>query len=51
MGQPWEWLAVRSAAGDRLFNPQTVKENTVNKSASTSSVYRATELIGTSESS
>ena len=25
MGQPWEWLAVRFAAVDRLFNPQTVK--------------------------
>jgi flavin-binding protein dodecin len=46
-----EWLAARSAAADRLFNPQTVKENTVSKSASTSSVYRVTELIGTSESS
>ena len=44
-----EWLAVRSAAADRLFNPQTVKEKTVSKSASTSSVYRVTELIGTSE--
>ena len=33
------------------FNPQTVKEKTVSKSASTSSVYRVTELIGTSESS
>jgi dodecin len=42
---------VRSAAADRLFNPQTVKENTVSKSASTSSVYRVTEIIGTSESS
>jgi flavin-binding protein dodecin len=41
---------VRSAAADRLFNPQQVKENTVSKSA-TSSVYRVTELIGTSESS
>jgi len=41
----------RSTAADRLFNPQTVKENTVSKSASTSSVYRVTELIGTSESS
>ena len=42
---------MRSAAADRLFNPQKVKENTVSKSASTSSVYRVTELIGTSESS
>jgi flavin-binding protein dodecin len=42
---------VLSAAADRLFNPQTAKENTVSKSASTSSVYRVTELIGTSESS
>ena len=50
MGQPWEWLAVPSAAAGRLFNPQTVKENTVSKSASTSSVYRVTELIGTSDS-
>jgi dodecin len=46
-----EWLAAQSAAADRLFNPQTVKEKTVSKSASTSSVYRVTELIGTSESS
>src|SRR4029077_17601870 len=51
MGQPWERLAVRSTAADRLFNPQTVKENTVSKSESTSSVYRITEIIGTSESS
>src|SRR5271166_5360536 len=50
-GPAWEWLAVRSAAADRSFNPQTVKENTVSKSASTSRVYRVTELIGTSESS
>lgn len=50
MGQPWEWLAVLSAAADR-FNPQTVKENTVDKSVHTSSVYCVTELIGTSESS
>jgi dodecin len=34
------------------LNPQTVKENTVAKKiASTRSVYRVTELIGTSESS
>src|SRR5271166_4336846 len=51
MGQPWEWLAVLSAAADRLFNPQTVKENTVSNTASTSSVYCVTDLIGTSESS
>jgi len=52
MVQPaWEWLAVRSAAADQLFNPETVKENTMSRSASTSSVYRVTELIGTSESS
>jgi dodecin len=44
--------SVAAAAADRLFNPQTVKENTVaKKSASTRSVYRVTELIGTSESS
>src|SRR5262249_16243153 len=30
---------------------KTIKENTMSKSASTSSVYRVTELIGTSESS
>jgi dodecin len=41
----------RVAAVDRLFNPQTAKENTVSKSASTSSVYRVTEIIGTSKSS
>jgi flavin-binding protein dodecin len=40
-----------SAAADRIFNPQTIKENTVSKTASTSSVYCVTELIGTSESS
>ncbi|MBV8224316.1 MAG: dodecin domain-containing protein [Verrucomicrobia bacterium] len=51
MGQPWEFLAVLSAAADRLFSPQTVKENTVSKNASTSSIYCVTELIGTSESS
>jgi flavin-binding protein dodecin len=44
-------LGVASGAADRLFNLQTVKENTVSKRASTSSVYRVTELIGTSESS
>jgi dodecin len=49
MGQPWKWPAVRSAVADRLFNPQTVKEKTVSKSASTNSVYRVTELTGTSE--
>ena len=43
--------AVYLPAADRLFNPQTVKENTVSKSASTSNVYRVTEIIGTSESS
>jgi len=32
-------------------DPQTEKENTVSKSASTSSVYRVTEIIATSESS
>jgi flavin-binding protein dodecin len=42
---------MRAAAADRLFNPKQVKENRVSKSASTSSVYRVTELIGTSESS
>ena len=46
-----EWLAARSVAADRLFNPQTVKEKTVSKSASTSSIYRVTEIIGTSENS
>src|ERR1700726_3093788 len=46
-----EWLAARSAAAHRFFNPQTVKENTVSKNANTSSVYRVTEIIGTSESS
>jgi flavin-binding protein dodecin len=46
-----ERLAARSAAADRSFNPQTAEENTVSKSASTSSVYRVTEIIGTSERS
>jgi dodecin len=40
-----------SAAADRLFNSQTVKENTVDKTVHTSSVYCVTELIGTSENS
>jgi flavin-binding protein dodecin len=42
---------MRSATADRIFKPTTAKENTVSKSPSTSSVYRVTELIGTSESS
>ena len=33
------------------YSTTTVKENTVSKSASKSSVYRVTEIIGTSESS
>jgi hypothetical protein len=40
---------MRSAAADRIIQATTVKENTVSKSASTSNVYRVTELIGTSE--
>ena len=44
-----EWLSGAVCRCGRLFNPQTVKENTVSKSASTSSVYRVTEIIGTGE--
>jgi hypothetical protein len=42
---------VSGASAGRLFNAKIVKENTVKKSTSKSSVYRVTELIGTSESS
>ena len=46
-----EWLAAAVCRCRPIIQPTTVKENTVSKSASTSSVYRVTELIGTSESS
>jgi len=51
VGSPRSVPGERKGAVDRLFNPQTREENTVSKSASTSSVYRVTELIGTSENS
>jgi len=34
-----------------MIQPKNTEEDTVSKNASTSSVYRVTELIGTSESS
>jgi dodecin len=51
MSQSWEWLAVHLPLPTDNPTHKTAKENTVSKSASTSSVYRVTELIGTSESS
>jgi dodecin len=46
-----EWLAVQVCRCRPIIQPTNSKEKTVSKSASTSSVYRVTELIGTSESS
>ena len=46
-----EWLAVQVCCCRPIIQPTNSKEKTVSKSASTSSVYRVTELIGTSESS